>query len=210
MGFDYGDLKNENPNDETGERISRSIKEGFSKYCDAVLHGFTCEMFGLDTTVTDECRCLEKKGHYVPKFYMVEPYYYLGVNTRSLHLVRNGVLFLKISESENPENLYISDSMGIGSEVLSDIPVVLFRLTRQYIGCYGPCDVKDDLIHTLRKEGEKRLLERLPLYEFIGVFKAELKESDRRGNIYKMTKVFDRYYFDDTKIQSEVSSAAPF
>lgn len=201
MGFNTDDIKIETPNDETGVRILRSIKEGFSKYCDAVLHGFTCEMFGLDTTVTDECRCLEQKGHYVPKFYMVEPYYYLGVNTRSLHLVRNGVLFLKISESENPENLYISDSMGIGSEVLSDIPVVLFRLTGQYIGYYGPCDEKDDLIHTLRKEGKERSSERLPLYEFIGVFKAELKESDRRGNIYKMTKVFDRYYFDDTKIK---------
>lgn len=202
MSFNFDEVGIEAPNIETGTYILRSIKEGFSKYCDAVLHGFTCEMFGLDTTVTDECRFLEQKGYYVPKFYMVDPYQYLGVNTRCLHLVKNGVLFLKISESENPENLYISDSTDIGAEILSDIPVVLFRLTGQYIGYSGPCDAKDDdLIHMLRKEGKKRSSERLPLYEFIGVYKAELKDSDRGGNIYKMTMVFDRYYFDDTKIK---------
>lgn len=195
--FDDVKIEEETPLD----HILQGCKESFSQYCDAVLHGLTCFLIGENYTVTDECRYLEQKGYYIPDFHMIDPFYYLGESTPVSHLVRGGSLFLKISESEDLGNLHIPYSLDMKPEVLERIPVVLFRLSRKYISITGPCEAyEDDLIHHLHGKDEQKP-EGLPLYEFIGVFKAELKGQDKGRNVYKMTKIFDRYYFDDTKIK---------
>lgn len=170
------------------------FKEPFSKVCDAFLF---YSLPGFTTDVPPECRYLDSKGCFVPNFYMVNPFYYLG---REDCLVKDGTLFLKIDENDDPENLYINLGKYIQMDIPESMPVVLFRRfpKRKYINRLGVIsdNVDDDVIIQFRDSDGNGID---GLFEFIGVFKAERKEPAEE-NIYKMTKIFDRYYFNDDKI----------
>lgn len=186
---------NESPTD----LIYQSLKETFSQHCDAILHGFTCHLFGNDNTMTEGCRYLERKGCYIPDFYMINPFYYLGFKKPDLHTaIKNGVIFIRLrGDEDDMSNFRINlskDIEDISVDSMESMPVVLFRSFRRPIGLNGACDDwKEDLSETLHCKQDT--------CEFTGVFKAELKGQYKGRNVYKMTKIFDRYYFDDTKIK---------
>lgn len=183
---------NESPID----HIYQGLKETFSQHCDAILHGFTCHLFGNDNTITEGCRYLEQKGCYIPDFYMINPFYYLGFKNAASHaVVKNGVIFIWLrGDEDDMDNFRITVSEDISVESMESMPVVLFRGFRKPIGLNGACDDwKDDLSEKLHCKQDT--------CEFSGVFKAELKGQNKGQNVYRMTKIFDRYYFDDTKIK---------
>lgn len=192
------------------QAVLRMNKEKFAQHCDAILHGYRCYEFGEDDTVTDECRYLEQKGCYIPDFYMVNPFYYLGIKEPEvIAAIKNGVIFFRIGIGCDLDNFQIPLEVGVSTDTMESLPVVLFREFDKPIGTEGACD-----------DEEKNYIKKLyPMHdnrpfpgvcEFIGVYKAVLKAADEDSVVFKLTKVFDRYYFDDTKIQTEVSSAAPF
>ena len=163
------------------------------------LHDFYSENvgFGKDSNLPEECRYLENLGYFKPGFYMLHPFYYLGdeycdVNPMRYVAIKNGVVFRSVGSFEDLNNLQFDLEKSLEPETLESLPIVLFRGCDKPIGINGVCnDWKDDLTQPLHCKGDT--------FEFIGVFKAEHKDS-AKGDVYKMTKIFDRYYFDDTKI----------
>lgn len=182
------------------EAAMRRIKEKFAQHCDAILHGYTCFEFGCDDIVTDECRCLEQKGCYIPDFYMVDPFYYLGIKEPDVIVaIKNGVIFFRVGIGCDLDNFQIPVGVGVSADTMESLPVVLFREFNKPVGIEGACD--DNEVDYKKKLFPKRDNCFPPeVCEFIGVFKAELKAPDEGSDVFKLTKVFDRYYFDDTKI----------
>lgn len=177
------------------EAAMRRIKEKFAQHCDAILHGYTCSVFGWDDTVTDECRYLEQKGCYIPDFYMVDPFYYLGIKEPDvIAAIKNGVIFFRIGIGCDLDNFQIPVAVGVSADTMESLPVVLFR----EFNLEGACGDEKDYIKMLVPKRDNRSFP--GVCEFIGVFKAELKAPDEGSDVFKLTKVFDRYYFDDTKI----------
>ena len=181
----------------------------FSQHCDILLHDRSLDPnslqdfysenvgFGKDSNLPEECWHLNRLGYFKHEFYMLNPFYYIGEEYRKEHpmrraVVKNGVLFRGIGCSEDLNNLRFDLEKSLKPETLETLPIVLFRNCDKPIGINGVCDDwKDDVTQRLHCKGDT--------FEFIGVFKAENKDS-AKGDVYKMTKIFDRYYFDDTKI----------
>lgn len=181
----------------------------FSQHCDILLHDRSLDPnslldfysenvgFGKDSNLPEECWHLNRLGYFKHEFYMVNPFYYIGEEYCKEHpmrcsVVKNGVLFRGIGCSDDLNNLRFDLEKSLKPETLESLPIVLFRNCDKPIGINGVCDDwKDDMTQRLHCKGDT--------FEFIGVFKAEHKGS-AKGDVYKMTKIFDRYYFDDTKI----------
>lgn len=173
------------------------FKKLFSEVCDAFLF---YSLPGFTTDVPPECRYLEDKGCFVPNFYMVNPFYYLGEERDMAFMIKNGILFLRIKNDDDLENLKIYLNKYIKKGIFESMPIVLFRAFPpcKYITLDG--QLSDDASEDVIQKFNNGLGAGIDgLYEFIGVFKAERKESAEE-NVYKMTKVFDRYYFNDNKI----------
>lgn len=186
----------------------RANKIEFSQHCDILLHDCSLNpaslldfysenvYFGTDSNLPEECWYLNRLGYFEPEFYMLDPFYYLGGEYRNLSpmraVIKNGVVFRSIGSSEDLNNLQFDLEKSLEPEILESLPIVLFRGCDKPIGINGVCDDwKDDVTQYLHCKKDTQ--------EFIGVFKAERKKS-AKGNVYKMTKIFDRYYFNDDKI----------
>lgn len=184
--------------------VMRMNKEKFAHHCDAILHGYTCSVFDWDDTVTDECRYLEQKGCYIPDFYMVNPFYYLGIKEPEvIAAIKNGVIFFRIGIECDLDNFQVPVAVRVSADTMESLPVVLFREFNKPVGLEGACDDEKDYIKMLFPKRDNRSFP--GVCEFIGVFKAELKAPDEDSDVFKLTKMFDRYYFDDTKIQTEIA-----
>ena len=203
MGLDFENIDIQDQPDTTSN-FHYNNKKVFSQHCDALLHNFPLNpnprcyfYFGTDSNLLEECRYLENLGYFKPGFYMVNPFYYLGdeycdVSSMRYAAIKNGVLFRSIGCSEDLNNLQFDLEKPLDPEILESLPIVLFRGCDKPIGIDGVCNNwKDDLTQYLHCKQDTQ--------EFIGVFKAERTES-AKGNVYKMTKIFDRYYFNDDKI----------
>lgn len=181
----------------------------FSQHCDAILHGQNHEKWGYHT-IPEQFKVLEQKGCFVPDFYMVNPLYYIHVGPapfcletgeRYVGSVKNGAIFITISEDEDDlDNLRIKIADTYDPEIIENLPVVLFRHCTKPIGLDGICDDESaDLSAQFNCKNDTS--------EFIGVFKAQRKEKSGSNNVFKMTKIFDRYYFDPSKIQIEIGES---
>lgn len=171
----------------------------FSQHCDAILHGSTADALGFPK-IPDELRVLEQKGCFVPDFYMVKPLYYIGIENIiplcSGVFAKNGAIFIRIPDEEvNLDDLNVEITETCNPDIIESMPVVLFRPCRKPIDRFGKIcnDESDDISEQLHCKNDTS--------EFIGVFKAQRNGESGGNNVYKMTKIFDRYYFDTTKIQ---------
>lgn len=204
MGFNFEEVDTSHVNEE-GSGMPLPYEE-FSQHCDALLHGRTAYELGF-TEIPDKFRVLEQKGYFVPNFYMVNPLYYIGIEKFPIMSksgcyvgsVKDGAIFIIIPEDDvDLEDLNVEIAKAYDPEVIVSLPVVLFRRCRKPINYYGRIcdDWSADFSEKLHCKNDTS--------EFIGVFKAQRNGEAGGNNIYKMTKIFDRYYFDTTKIQTEI------
>ena len=203
MGFDF---EAEDTSDYSLADLGLTVMyREFSEHCDALLHGHTAEELGF-TKIPDEFRVLEQKGCFVPDFYMVNPFYYIGIEKFPIMFkggiyvgsVKDGAIFIIMPEDDvDLEDLKVEFAKEYDPDDIESLPVVLFRRCRKPIDISGKIcnDESDDISEKLHCKNDTS--------EFIGVFKAQRKGESGGNNIYKMTKIFDRYYFDLTKIQIE-------
>lgn len=171
----------------------------FSQHCDAILHGSTADALGFPK-IPDELRVLEQKGCFVPDFYMVDPMYYIGrENITPLCsgvFAKNGAIFITLPYGEvNFDDLNVEITETCNPDIIESMPVVLFR----------PIGLPDKICNGWSDSIPGQLL--TDTSEFIGVFMAQRKGKSGRNNVFKMTKIFDRYYFDTTKIQIEIADS---
>lgn len=155
------------------------INEGlFSKVCDA--------LYFIGNKNADES-IIGKGGYYREGFYMLHPFYYLNGQTGLNAVLRNGIIFTAIRADADLCRLSIEEIMpNMDSDVIEYVPIVVFRNHRGDI-CYPGTSTDLSLMFHCYND----------TYEFIGVYKAH-KNSD--NGHYKLTKIFDRYYFDSGKV----------
>ena len=196
MGFNYEEV------DTSDDSLLLSVLTGmymeFSQHCDAILHEHIARALNFPK-IPDEFRVLQQKGCFVPNFYMVDPLYYIGrENIAPLCsgvFAKNGAIFISLPYGEvNYDDLNVEITETCNPDIIESMPVVLFRP----IGWPGKIfngwsdGIPGQLLHF-----------KTDTSEFIGVFMAQRKGKSGRNNVFKMTKIFDRYYFDTTKIQIE-------
>lgn len=187
MGFNFEEV-------DTEDRSSFTIHEYYCKRCDIMLFPPICQDIAPD--ILEKYRYLEKLGYFIQGFYMLNPFYYLGSEENAAGYFNNGTAFLKISDCDDLENLdlggrYFHARTGttrnspkpqeVNLDILDYSQVVLFR--------HGPVKgFEYPKIYTCVND----------LVEFIGVFKAVRKDVPGK-HVYKMIKLYDRYYFDSDK-----------
>lgn len=204
--FNFGDLDiSLSREDDPGTMM---VLEKFSQHCDAILHGQTYKEWGFNE-IPNEFNVLKHKGYFVPNFYMVNPLYYVDIEMIPLWpkggfyvgTVKDDTIFIIIPEEEgNLDDLNVEIAANYDPDIIESLPVVIFRRCRKPIGLDGICnDRSEDWTEKLHCKNDTS--------EFIGVFKAQRKGKSGGNNIFKMTKIFDRYYFDTTKIQLETAES---
>ena len=201
--FNFGDLvMPDDPVDTIGGWL-----DILSQHCDVFVYEGARRTSGVAiTNLPDSCRVVENKGYFEPGFFMANPFYYLDrMDVTDATLIKNGVVFIKIpGGKENLDDFQLPCNFEIASETFASVPVVLFRRRMKFLEAGGQVrdmGVDGSIDDCAEPDDFSILGQCVPLWEFIGVFKTEHKgESDGKA-VYKMTKVLDRYYFDDTKIK---------
>ncbi len=170
-----------------GEMVRDSLNLEFSKKCDAVLY-----TMGLPQNDLDRLEYLKNFGYYMPGFYMLHPFHYVGVEKYPFNaLIKGGVLFICIWEEKlgdiDLEKIASNVYRDIDPKALESMPIVVFRNYRGKI-CIPIAGVNNDLSGQYHCQKDT--------FEFIGVYKA--KKNPQKSS-YRLTKIFDRFYFDDSK-----------
>ncbi len=143
MGFDF---EAEDTSDYSLADLGLTVMyREFSEHCDALLHGHTAEELGF-TKIPDEFRVLEQKGCFVPDFYMVNPFYYIGIEKFPIMFkggiyvgsVKDGAIFIIMPEDDvDLEDLKVEFAKEYDPDVIESLPVVLFRRCRKPIDISG-------------------------------------------------------------------------
>ena len=165
----------------------------FERYCDSL-----SQYDGINDQ--QQMKYLQDKGYFIAdRFYMVNPYKYLGFDRHPCHnYFGNGCLFLyrtpadelKTISKKEIESLKIAnlaDGEGktyrFDTSVITYIPVVIFQGNKnQNIG-EGEYTYPDDRSKWTASD----------LVVFRGIFKIEEQAND--PDKYSLTRLFDRYYF---------------
>ncbi len=172
-GFDWNSI-----NTDEQDNAQRNIENLFSRVCDVLQFSNNAKIGESD---------IEKDGYYREGFYMLRPFYYLdgglGLGCRAL----NGLIFTVLKADADLNRLPIDDILpDVDNEAIEHLPVVVFRKHQGSICIPG---TQTDLSEYYHCQNDT--------HEFIGVFRAQ-KISDE---YCILTKVFDRYYFDSSKIK---------
>lgn len=172
--------------DNIGEKAySHMINLQFSQKCDALLY-----TMNLTASERHEYEYLKTLGYFTPGFYMLHPLHYLGYEKNDMVYVKGGVLFICIwnefLKSLDLEKILAGSSCRIDPETLELMPIVVFR---NYRGEIFTKDCKTDLSVQYHCQNDT--------FEFKGVYKAAKNAED---STYKLTKIFNRFYFDDSKL----------
>ena len=200
MGFNFGEIDISSGSEDNPGMMM--VYGEFSQHCDALLHGNACEELGFKV-IPNEFRVLEQKGYYEPNFYMVNPLKYVGIektpimckNGLYVGSVKDGAIFIIVPDNEeNLDDLKVEIAKEHDPDIIESLPVVLFRR------CHKPIDISGRICNDWSDDWSERLHCKNDTSEFIGVFKAQRKGESGGNNVYKMTKIFDRYYFNTSKI----------
>lgn len=163
--------------------LTKLVQSNFSKKCDILLY-----TLNLPESEMQEHEYLKNLGYFTPGFYMLDPFRYIGAEKKALETsAKDGVVFLFVND-DDLNDFYLTSSRSsrrIEPEALESIRFVIFR------------KISGDI--TVNDNGGDSSNVKCPIdtFEFLGVFKAE-KNPD--GRTYKMTKIFDRFYFDESKM----------
>ncbi len=175
--------KNDSINADMMESLSDTIDDAmgrkFATVCDAPLFNGDQKMHGESI--------IESEGYYRPGYYMLHPFYYVNRQLDLTGFFKDGLLFTAIPANVDLDKIPATTiSPNVTAETLEHLPIVVFRNHRGDI-CYPGTPNDYSITYNCFND----------TYEFIGVYKAE-RLSD--GQHLKLTKIFDRYYFNSEKI----------